>query len=705
MVRRIKDENRLRVLVTGASGFLGQHIVRRLVEEGFEVRALVRKAYQRTSLKNFPIEVMVGDIREKHVIAKAVDGSDIVVHAAAVFDGDWNNFRSVNVEATKYLLDHAVQYRIRRFIYISSVDVYRYDKLRNHLTFREEDPFDEDAVDFYPKSKIEAEKIVWKVAEEANLPCVVLRPGAIYGPQGDIFPATLGLPLGPRKILMTGNRGSLLPLAYVENVADAVCRSIVQDSAIGRAFNLVEDRTISRREYLNRLKAHVDPNIRAIWMPLWILLSIKWFLKATFALIKKDPPLSALDLRKFCTTLVYATDQSKRYLGDPVFIDFDRSLERTFRSQHEDSSPNRSQGMSRGKVILPSSQRLKVGIVGAGTIADTHLSILRRLPNAEVVAIADTREELRLQKAKAFRVSNHYADIGRMLMNEHLDVIHILTPPQTHAEIAIQAAEAGVHVYVEKPFSVNKSETQRVVDTCHAKDVKLCAGYNLLFNDVMIRARELMKNGSIGRIVYVHSWYGTKFGAKVPACDPGHWVYTLPGSLYHDFLTHPFYILLDFMEKPMIREVITRQVGGIPFMDTDELRVFVENDRCDGQVTLSLSTFPRFHFTDVYGTNGSMRVDFLNNLVFYEGDSGMLPESIGLMFTNLQKSRRLSWFSVKNTVNLMRGKFHLFNGMERLIKLFYRSILCDEPSPVPGEEALVLVGHTDEVWKRMHRKS
>src|SRR5215207_1957128 len=99
--------------------------------------------------------------------------------------------------------------------------------------------------------------------------------------------------------------------------------------------------------------------------------------------------------------------------------------------------------------------KLRVAIVGCGQIADAHLQEVKKIRTAEVVATCDQYPELAFQAAERFGVPEVHNDVGRMLEQVRPDVVHITTPPHTHAPLARQAISAGAHVYVEKPFTVN----------------------------------------------------------------------------------------------------------------------------------------------------------------------------------------------------------------------------------------------------------
>src|SRR5579863_4372307 len=102
-----------------------------------------------------------------------------------------------------------------------------------------------------------------------------------------------------------------------------------------------------------------------------------------------------------------------------------------------------------------SSRKLRVALIGCGQIADAHLGEIRKLPQAEAVAVCDRERDLAVQAAARFEVPQLYDNVDQMLVAARPDVVHITTPPHTHKALAVAALKAGAHVYVEKPFTVD----------------------------------------------------------------------------------------------------------------------------------------------------------------------------------------------------------------------------------------------------------
>src|SRR5215472_7069539 len=106
---------------------------------------------------------------------------------------------------------------------------------------------------------------------------------------------------------------------------------------------------------------------------------------------------------------------------------------------------------------------LKVAIVGCGKIADTHASQIRRIKDCEIVGVCDTEPLMARQLAERFQVRRCYTDMMELLNEAKPDVVHITTPPDSHFKIAVSCLEHGCHVYVEKPFTLNSPEAQRLI--------------------------------------------------------------------------------------------------------------------------------------------------------------------------------------------------------------------------------------------------
>ncbi|MFQ5601687.1 MAG: SDR family NAD(P)-dependent oxidoreductase [bacterium] len=692
-----------KVLITGGSGFLGRHIVERLLAEGYKITALARRSNVARHLQDPAIDLVIGDIRDPACVERAVQGVDFIVHAAATMRGAWEDFLKTNVQATETLIRSAIQNKVKRFIYISSVSVYPHASMQNGTAFQEESPYEqEEHTNFYSKSKIEAEKVVLKYVRESNLPAVILRPGAIYGPAGNIFPATLGLGMGESRLLVIGDADTHLPLSYVENVVDAIVRSFKAKNALGECFNLVEDRSLTRNEYVQAIRTKANPRLRVLRFPLWFMNGLKFALKTAFRLLGKKAPLSALNLKLYCSSVKYSNEKYKQVFGGTPFVDFDDSIVKTMQWYRKSRTPKRATGFENGKVVVPATKKLNVGVVGCGNIANVHLMFLKKFENVGNITVADPKEAALKNTSKKFKISRTYHSYREMFQQEQLDVVHILTPPQFHAEIAAEAAKQGLHILVEKPMALDASQAEGMALAARENQVKLCVVHNHLFDKVMIKAREILAQDLLGRITYIESWYGTQYGAFAPPFDPEkYWGYGLPGGLYQDYLPHALYVLLDVLGEARVKQVLANYVGGVPGVETDELKVLFEREGKIGLLNLSLSSAPRYQFMNIYGTQATLKIDFLNKVTFLDKEIAGVPKTFNRAISAWKRGRLLAGAAFKNTFKMARVQQNLFEGTDKIIRLFYRSILLGEPGPVSAQEGLQVMNIMDEIWSKM----
>src|SRR4051794_3888554 len=173
-----------RSLVTGATGLLGSHIAERLAESGERVRALVRAPGSDRFLESLGVEIVHGDLTDPDACARAVRGMDAVYHSAAkVGDwGPWREFQAGCIDATRNLAEASASAGVGRFLHISSTSAYGHPPERG-VPITEADPLGQ-AIwvwDPYTRSKVESERILWRLAETRGLAVTVLRPSWLYG--------------------------------------------------------------------------------------------------------------------------------------------------------------------------------------------------------------------------------------------------------------------------------------------------------------------------------------------------------------------------------------------------------------------------------------------------------------------------------------------------------------------------------------------
>lgn len=256
-----------RVLVTGATGFIGGHVAQRLHAIDAHVLALERTPGKGEQLAQLGIEVMRGDITDRtRMEAILSQNVQVVMHLAAWLGSrSWRLAESVNVQATRHLAQISAAAGVERFVFVSSIAVYG---AIGNATVDENTPLCPQG-DPYGDSKIRAEAALREVAKQTGLPYVIVRPGMVYGPRSRTWTLRVAQWAKAGHIpLIGGGRGSAFPI-YIDDLVDLLLLCAVHPRAVGEAFNAVSDGPITLAEYLGGYMRMV-PTTRAIRIPCWV---------------------------------------------------------------------------------------------------------------------------------------------------------------------------------------------------------------------------------------------------------------------------------------------------------------------------------------------------------------------------------------------------------------------------------------------------
>jgi nucleoside-diphosphate-sugar epimerase len=238
------------ILVTGASGLLGSHVVDALLDRGEAPRALVGPDDAAGRLDALGIETLRGDVRDRQVLDAAVEGVDAVLHCAAR-TGPWGpeeEYRSTNVTGLGTLVDACRTAGVRRIVHVSSITVHGNDV---HGWADETSPI-RAGTNPYSRSKIAGEELLQRLAS-AGAPVTIVRPGYLYGP-GDVASfARFATMIREGRMVVIGPGTNHIPLVYVRDVADGILQAASSERAIGRTYLLVNDEPVTQAAYLSAI--------------------------------------------------------------------------------------------------------------------------------------------------------------------------------------------------------------------------------------------------------------------------------------------------------------------------------------------------------------------------------------------------------------------------------------------------------------------
>src|SRR6266571_4095849 len=258
-----------RILVTGSNGFIGSTVVEKLLEYGFaSLRCFVRPSSRLPRLKEaldrLPagrnVELVIGDLLSRDDCRKAAEGVSTIYHLAAGMEKSFAGAFMNSALATRNLMDAFVECgRPKRFVNVSSFAVYSNLGLRRGALLDESCPL-EDApqqrFDAYGFGKLKQEELVKEYGEKYKLPCVILRPGYVFGPGKKDLNGRVGVDTFGFFVQVGGS--NCLPLTFVDNCAEAIVLAGLKAGVDGEVFNVVDDDLLTSRQFLKKYRKKVS---------------------------------------------------------------------------------------------------------------------------------------------------------------------------------------------------------------------------------------------------------------------------------------------------------------------------------------------------------------------------------------------------------------------------------------------------------------
>ena len=306
-----------KVLVTGASGFLGSRTVAALAGHGCAVQALIRQTSRADHLHLPGVTLCRGDVADPSSLQPAFAGMDWVVHAAADTRGDQEASESSTFRGTRNILALAEQFEVGKLVYISSCSVYGTADCRPGEIITEESPLERfpERRGAYSHAKFLAEQAVRETMELKTVPIVCLRPGTIYGPGGSVYTPMMGFSLGRRVFGVIGDGGFVLPLVYVDNLVEAILAALADPAAGSRIYNVVDPEKVTKREYMERMVKKLYPDSRTVYLPLNLLKFMVLLQENACRATGRRPFLTLYRLNSSQNPVTYEAGRIARELG------------------------------------------------------------------------------------------------------------------------------------------------------------------------------------------------------------------------------------------------------------------------------------------------------------------------------------------------------------------------------------------------------
>jgi nucleoside-diphosphate-sugar epimerase len=243
----------MKVLVTGASGFIGGYLVKELISTGHEVTALCQPESPTNFLRQLGATIAVGDVTDPKSLIEPCRGKNWVFHGAAIVGGygHWDGYYKIGVMGTEHMINAAAAAGVERFFHISSIAVYG-TRPRSTI-FSETTSFDEkpERWNHYVKQKVWAEKLLWKAHADGKIRAVAVRPSLVLGPRDrGVVSRTLNIIRSPFGVII-GDGTNRVPCVVVDELVSCIVRAASVNHSVGKAYNLSGRTPITQLEFMN----------------------------------------------------------------------------------------------------------------------------------------------------------------------------------------------------------------------------------------------------------------------------------------------------------------------------------------------------------------------------------------------------------------------------------------------------------------------
>jgi predicted dehydrogenase/nucleoside-diphosphate-sugar epimerase len=342
---------------------------------------------------------------------------------------------------------------------------------------------------------------------------------------------------------------------------------------------------------------------------------------------------------------------------------------------------------------MPEERTFKVGLVGAGHICEFHVRALRRIPGVLIVGVTDLDPARAQILADRLQLPATFPSLDAMVA-AGANVIHVLTPPSSHAQVAIRALELGCHVLVEKPLAMSAEDCDRVAEAARTKGLTVGVNHSLLADPFVARALELVQRGVVGEVRscdYFRNLAQQPYaGGPLPAqCREG-------GFPFRDIGVHGLYLIEAFLgDIESVQSHFANAEGATPFYFS-EWRTVLLCRRGTGQIQLSWTARPQQSVLIVQGTEGVLRAD-LFGMVLTTRRNRKLPEFVRRLVNTWSEGMQTCLQVQGNGIRVLLKRIRQYHGVQDFVAAFYAALASGRPAPVTPEQARPIVYWTEHV--------
>lgn len=322
----------MKVALTGASGYTGGHLLKRLLARGDAVKALVREGSVTAELRASGAEIVTGHLGNADDARRLVEGCDAVMHVAAVYRTAGHPdsyYREVNVEGTRRLLEASLAAGARRFVHTSTVGVH--GDVKNPPT-DETGPIAPS--DIYQETKAEADALAREFGRTHRLEVAIVRPAAIYGPgETRLLKVFKGIARGRYAVVGTGKPH--YHLVYIDDLVDGFLLALDRPEAAGETFIIAGPRSISQDELAREVAKATGGSVWPFHLPAWPIQRLGDLVEAVCIPLGIEPPIHRRRVDFWVKNRSFSVDKARRLLGYEPRVDVVEGIARTARWYRE----------------------------------------------------------------------------------------------------------------------------------------------------------------------------------------------------------------------------------------------------------------------------------------------------------------------------------------------------------------------------------
>ncbi len=339
----------------------------------------------------------------------------------------------------------------------------------------------------------------------------------------------------------------------------------------------------------------------------------------------------------------------------------------------------RKVGEGTGERGVPTPERLRVAIVGAGQMAGHHARAISRIPTAKLVCVVDPDAEARerfLERGDT-PAARGWSDLAQALAAEQVQMVHICTPPASHVSLARAALEAGCHIYVEKPFAPTEREATQIVGLARQKGLGVCAGHQLVFERPTRKLMDLLP--SLVPLSHLESYFAFRPSRGDRGADLS------ADEQLRDILPHPVYLLLYLLEVAQPQG--EPELAAVDIGKDGTVHALIRQGELTGNLVVTLTGRPVENYLKLVGVNGTAQADYVRGIVLQATGPG--SSAVDKVLQPYRTARQLGLRSTASLTRRLLSRQRSYPGLVEIFEAFYSAIRSPGSSPPLSDAHLV----------------